>query len=231
MSRRRAVLAGGLLALAGCARDTGTPHPAPLTGPQAETLALMRFTNYRAGAARTTATIPLPGRAVRLDARLDWRAHTGYGLLSGTGPGASQHWRHLLRWDRGGVRVHYDWPGAVPAEPPEDGWAERDLQPDTSAVDTALALLTALASDRPENAQLLARSGARRLGTTTIGGHPVTEFSGPAPRPASSSPGAPAGADGSRTRYWIDSRGTLRRFAARLPGTSGWMTADLTPVG
>ncbi|MFI0939605.1 hypothetical protein [Streptomyces sp. NPDC021020] len=226
-----AVLGAALLPLAACTHSGGRPQPAPLTGQQAEALALTRFTNYRAGTAHVTATVPLPGSRVVLDARLDWRAHTGYGLLRDATPGAARHWQHLLRWDRTTVAAHFDWPGKAPAKPPADGWSpERPLDPHTSTVDTALALLLGLAADRPDNAQLLVRSGAARIGAATVGGRPVTEYAGPsAPgAPSSTGPGTPSAAAGGRTRYWIDSAGLLRRFAARLPGSPGWTTADLT---
>ncbi|MGW5350135.1 hypothetical protein ACWERV_06370 [Streptomyces sp. NPDC004031] len=226
-----AALIAALLPLAGCGHSGGTPHPAPLTGQQAESLALTRFTNYRAGSAHVTATVPLPGSRVVLDARLDWRAHTGYGLLRDATPGTARHWQHLLRWNRATVAAHFDWPGPAPAQPPSGGWSpERPLDPDTSTVDTALALLLGLAADRPDNAQLLARSGAARIGATTVGGRPVTEYAGPAApgTPAPSAPGTPSPAAGGHTRYWIDAAGLLRRFSAELPGSPGWMTADLT---
>lgn len=235
---RHAVLACALLALAGCGgtHDDKHPAPAPLTGQQAESLALTRFTNYRAGAAHTTSSIPLPGGRLVLDARLDWRARTGYGLLRDDTAGRTPHWQHLLRWNSTSVSVHYDWRGAAPAEPPKDGWSQRTLQPSTSTVDTALVLLLELASDRPDNAQLLARSGAREVGATTVDGRAVTEFSGPAAQAPPASPDAsPAGGprsaqDTSRTRYWIDSQDVLRRFDARLPSSPGWMTVRITPL-
>jgi hypothetical protein len=235
--RRYAVLCAVALAATGCGRahDDKNPGPAPLTGQQAESLALTRFADYRAGTAHTTASIPLPGQRLLLDARLDWRAHTGYGLLRDASVGTTRHWQHLLRWDRTTVSVHYDWRGPAPARPPKDGWAQRDLQPGTSTVDTALTLLLDLAADRPDNAQLLARSGAHRVGAASIDGDAVTEFSGPsvpATSPSSSAAsatGTDSGPGTSRTRYWIDSRNTLRRFAARLPASPGWMTAQLTP--
>lgn len=222
-----AAAAAALLPLTACTHSGGAPHPAPLTGQQADALALTRFTNYRAGSAHVIATIPLPGSKAVLDAHLDWRAHTGYGLLRDATPGAPRHWQHLLRWTRTTVTARFDWPGKAPATPPAAGWSpERPLAPDTSTVDTALVMLLGLAADRPDNAQLLARSGATRIGTATVAGHPVTEYAGPAAAAAPS--GTPPTGTGGHTRYWIDSAGLLRRFSARLPGSPDWMTADLT---
>ncbi|WP_405760722.1 hypothetical protein [Streptomyces sp. NBC_00045] len=238
---RAALLLAVLLASAGCtgpAADQPAEERALLTEQQAELLALARFTNYRSAAGTVSATIPVPGRTVRLDGRLDWRAHTGYAELRDETPGAATHWRHLLRWNRTTVSARFNWTGPRPDEPPADGWSERLLQPRSATVDSTLILLLSLGSDRPENAQLLVRSSARVVGHEKISGAPVTVFSGPGTdtdagtgtgtrdAPATSAPSAP-GTPG-RTRYWIDADGGLRRFAARLGGSGAWMTADIS---
>jgi len=224
-----AALAAALLALTACTHSDDDKHTASLTGQQAEALALARFTDYRAGRADITATVPLPGNRLLLTARLDWRAHTGYGLLHGTTPGTATPWQHLLRWNRTTVAAQFNWPGKAPATPPAHGWSTgRTLNPETSTVDTALALLLNLAADRPDNAQLLARSGAQKVGITTIDGQRVTEYTGPATHPATSSSPSPPATATSHTRYWIDSRNALLRFAALLPGSAEWMTVHIT---
>ncbi|WP_327325109.1 hypothetical protein OG735_23320 [Streptomyces sp. NBC_01210] len=228
---RAALLLAVLLASAACtgpAADRPAGDRAALTEQQAELLALTRFTNYRSAAGTVSATIPVPGRTLRLDGRLDWRAHTGYAELRDETPGAPTHWRHLLRWNRTTVSARFNWTGPRPDKPPADGWSERRLEPRSATVDSTLLLLLSLGSDRPENAQLLVRSSAHVLGHEKISGVPVTVFSGPgtadAPAPAApSAPGTPG-----RTRYWVDADGGLRRFAARLGGSGTWMTADIS---
>ncbi|MFD9225841.1 hypothetical protein ACFWDI_38870 [Streptomyces sp. NPDC060064] len=219
------VLLGGTA----CTRQQ-PPAPAPaaavpaLTTGQAELLALTRFTNYRRGTAEVTADIPAQGHPARLTGRLDWRHFTGLAVLQGNG-GVLGHGRHLLRWDRATVSVRHDWTSALPATPPHDGWARRPLTARASTIDTTLLLLLNLAADRPDNPQLLAHSGARRLGQEEAGGVTVTVFAGPSgavPEAASPQAARPPG----RTRYWIDADGRLRRFSARLSNGTQWLVAD-----
>ncbi|MFI5680440.1 hypothetical protein [Streptomyces cellulosae] len=198
------------------------PAAPALTTPQAELLALTRFTNYRRGTAQVTADIPVQGHTGRLTGRLDWRHGTGLALLQGNG-GVLEHGRHLLRWDRTTVSIQYDWAGSLPTHPPHDGWTRRALSARTSTIDTTLLLLLGLATDRPDNAQLLLRSGARRLGQETVEGVPTTVFAGP----STPAPGSARTAPG-HTRYWIDADGGLRRFSARPGGSGGWLVATFT---
>jgi hypothetical protein len=232
--RRPAVSSRGialtLLILLGgtaCTQDkppvTASATTAPaLTTPQAELLALTRFANYRRGAAQVRADIPVQGHSARLTGRLDWRRGTGLAILQGTG-GVLEHGRHLLRWDRTTVSIQYDWTDPLPAHSPRDGWTRRTLTTRTSTIDASLLLLLNLASDRPDNAQLLLHSGARRLGRENVAGVPVTVFAGP----SSASSGAARTAPG-RTRYWIDADGGLRRFSARPGGAGDWLVATFT---
>lgn len=221
-----------LLGASACTQDK-PPAPAPtttapaLTTPQAELLALTRFANYRRGTAQVTADIPVQGHPARLAGRLDWRHGTGLALLQGNG-GVLGHGRHLLRWDRTTVSVQHNWTGPLPKHPPRQGWNQRALTTRASTIDTTLLLLLNLAADRPDNAQLLLHSGARRLGDEEVAGVPVTLFSGPsattpqgpAPQTTRSTPG--------RTRYWIDADGRLHRFSARLGGGTEWLVATFS---
>ncbi|WP_158973208.1 hypothetical protein [Streptomyces griseus] len=200
---------------------SATTTPA-LTIPQAELLALTRFTNYRRGSTQVTADIPVQGHSAQLTGRLDWRHGTGLAVLQGKG-GVLEHGRHLLRWDRSTVSVQYDWTGPLPTHPPRDGWTERALTAHASPMDTSLLLLLNLAADRPDNAQLLLHSGARRLSQEKVAGVPVTVFAGP----SVTAPGAVRSTPG-RTLYWIDGNGGLRRFSARPGGAGGWLVATFT---
>ncbi|UUN28848.1 hypothetical protein [Streptomyces sp. FIT100] len=218
-----------LLSASACTQDrpsapaTATTAPA-LTTPQAELLALTRFTNYRHGVAQVTADIPVQGHFARLTGRLDWRRGDGLAVLQGHG-GVLEHGRHLLRWNRTTVSIQRNWTGPLPSHPPRDGWAPHTLTPRASAIDTTLLLLLNLAADRPDNAQLLLHSGARRLGAEKVAGVPVTVFAGPsATSPQGAAPEAARTTPG-RTRYWIDADGRLRRFSARLSGGTEWLVA------
>ncbi|WP_405883424.1 hypothetical protein OG762_35705 [Streptomyces sp. NBC_01136] len=205
---------------------SATSAPA-LTARQAELLALTRFANYRRGTAQVTADIPVQGHPARLTGRIDWRHSTGLAILQGNG-GVLEHGRHLLRWDRTTVSVQRNWPGPLPPHPPRDGWTQRALTATTSTIDTALLLLLNLAADRPDNAQLLLHSGARSLRHEEVGGVPVTVFAGPSTTTSQEpSPGTARTTSG-HTRYWIDADGGLRRFSARLGGSTGWLVAQLS---
>ncbi|MFI0780353.1 hypothetical protein [Streptomyces sp. NPDC021212] len=218
-----------LLGSSACTQDkphtpaVATTAPA-LTTPQAELLALTRFTNYRRGAAQVTADIPVQGHLARLTGHLDWRHRTGLAILKGNG-GILEHGRHLLRWDHTTVSVQHNWTGHLPTRPPRHGWARRALTTRASTIDTTLLLLLNLAADRPDNARLLLRSGARRLGDEKVAGTPVTLFAGPSVTTSqAAAPEAGRTAEG-RTRYWIDADGRLRRFSARLGGSTEWLVA------
>ncbi|MFF4751537.1 hypothetical protein ACWD5R_05155 [Streptomyces sp. NPDC002514] len=221
-----------LLSTSACTQDkppvpaTATTAPA-LTTPQAELLALTRFTNYRRGATQVTADIPVQGRIARLTGRLDWRHGAGLAILQGNG-GFLEHGRHLLRWDRTTVSVQRNWTEPLPTHPPRDGWIQRALTTRASTIDTTLLLLLDLAADRPDNAQLLLHSGARRVGHEKVAGVPVTVFTGPSSATPQGTASGAARTGPGRTRYWIDADGRLRRFSARLGGGTEWLVATLS---
>ncbi|MEW1633093.1 hypothetical protein AB0469_03370 [Streptomyces sp. NPDC093801] len=221
-----------VLGVSACTREE--PRPAPsaaappaLTTPQAELLALTRFTNYRRGTARVSADIPVQGKSARLTGRLDWRHGTGLALLQIDG-GPRDQGRHLLSWNRTTVSMRRDWTGSLPARAPRDGWTEHPLTARTSTVDTTLLLLLDLAANRPDNAQLLLRSGARRLGSEQVDGVPVTVFAGPSATPSQDATRESSRTVPGRTRYWIDADGHLRRFSAHLGGGTDWLVATLS---
>src|SRR4051812_47342721 len=77
-----------LAVLAGCtAGQTPTPTPAPdaarpVTEEESQTLALVRFNNFDAGARRMTATLDDRGHELALDGWVDYTTHTGLALLT-----------------------------------------------------------------------------------------------------------------------------------------------------
>ncbi|MFF2331221.1 MULTISPECIES: hypothetical protein [unclassified Streptomyces] len=220
-----------LLTLLGASACTQNKPPAPatatapaLTTPQAELLALTRFTNYRRGSSQVTADIPVQGHVARLTGRLDWRNGTGLAILQ-SGDGTLEATRNLLRWNRTTVSMRRNWTDPLPARPPRDDWNEHPLAAQASAIDTTLLLLLNLATDRPDNAQLLLHSGARRLGDEKVTGVPVTVFAGPSATTPQGSAREAARTTPGRTRYWIDEDARLRRFSARLGGTTDWLVA------
>ncbi|MFJ8016107.1 hypothetical protein [Streptomyces sp. NPDC096339] len=215
-----------LLTLTGCTGgsggDTGddrAPLARPLTPAEADRAALARFTTYRRGTGSVTMTIPYRGTTVTLSGRVDWRRHLGFAEIIGAGALPA---RELIQWNESTVVTLPGWSGGLPERPPAHGWQPHRLTPHASPLDAALRLLLGLGSNRPDNAQLLARSSARWIKDDRIGTTPVTVFAGPG------SPGP--NADGNRpgnTRYWIDGEGNLLRFSARAGGETSWMTAEL----
>jgi hypothetical protein len=217
--RRRALPAGvtglivalvaalvGVVAV-GCvpARPT-EPAPAaarPLTEPEANRLAVVRFGNYRAGGRHFTATVTNSSGPLSLVGDLDTRAHVGYAAAEFTDAGRSTV--AVLRWTPGSVSTWLDAgdsrtpPPALPAGPPQ----RRALEPANSTVDAVLRLLLGLSSDRPENAVLLRQSDARWLRQDHVGGAVTDVIQGPS-----------AGSAGSSLRYWVDSGGRLLRVEA-----------------
>ncbi|MFC9397396.1 hypothetical protein ACFTWS_30160 [Streptomyces sp. NPDC057027] len=219
------LLLASLLALTACSaptHDGKAAGPRPLSSEEADRMALARFTTYRRGTGEVTATVPSHGSTITLTGRIDWRGHHGYAELRDD---ATPPTRELVQWSARGVANHPRWTGGLPDRPPASGWGFHPLQPHSTALDSLLLLLLHLGSDRPDNAQLLARSDARWLRDDRIDDIPVIVTAGPG------SPSAPAGSGRlGNTRYWIDADGRLLRFQARLGGEVQWATAELHPT-
>ncbi|MEV7612007.1 hypothetical protein [Streptomyces sp. NPDC089799] len=215
-----------MLALGGCTTGTSADDRAalarPLTAAEADRAALARFTTYRRGTGDVTMTIPYRGTTVTLTGRVDWRRRLGYAEV---GSGGNLTARELIQWNQHTVVALPRWSGGLPEQPPAGGWQPHRITPHASPLDAALLLLMGLGSDRPDNAQLLARSSARWIKDDHIGTTPVTVFAGPGSPGASSDPNKPG-----NTRYWIDGEGNLLRFSARAAGETSWMTAELAPA-
>lgn len=166
---------------------------------------------------------------VRLHGVVDWRRHVGSAVQRIEGsddPDANA----LLQWNLGQFTLHPG--GAVagpPPPPPEDGtWsAPAPLTPETSELHAVLLLLLNLASDRPENPQLLLQSNARYLGEERIDGEELSVFTGP----GNLNPEATADAAESNLRYWVDESGNLRRVEARISDVTGYVIIDLATDG
>ena len=187
-----------------------------MTSSQADLLSLARFNDYQNGVSAISATIPVSGQDFRLVGRVDWHNHLGYAILSE--PQQVGGGTELLQWTPNGIAVRGTWSGPLPAQPPADGWTLRPWQQGAD-LDTALQLILDLASDRPENAQLLQQSGAEVLRHDSVSGTPVTVFAGP---PESSGGAA-------HTNYWIADDGTLRRFEAQVNDSNTWTEVDIAP--
>jgi hypothetical protein len=197
-----------LLVLTACGT---TPDPRSLTVPEAERLALVRFTNYTAGVSAFTASVPSPGGKLLLDGRVDFVHHLGNAGMRTDGRD-DEFSRGLLQWNLGRVAF---------ATAPSADWQVRDLQERGSELDGALRLLVNLGADRPENAQLLLQSSARWLRPDRVGDTAVDVFEGPKQKDAAEA----------RLRYWLDSDGKLRRLEAKLGNSEELAVFDFTGPG
>ncbi|MCM3778755.1 hypothetical protein [Microbacterium hydrocarbonoxydans] len=189
--------------------------PRPLRVEEADRLAIARFLAFQDGCTEFRTLVEAEGVEVSLRGRVDHRS--GVGLASATADGDTA----VVMWD---ADTLVGWPDAggaeFPTAPPAEAGGARPLDPSASAVDTVLLLLTSLAADRPDNAQLLRQSDARWLRADEVAGEPVDVFAGP------SDPDHPETAD-TQTRYWVDAEGRVVRFEAGL--ASQTVVIDLVP--
>jgi hypothetical protein len=196
----------GILGLAGHGGDSGGRHA--LTPDEADRLAITRFRNYQAGGRAVTITVPGTAGGLVVTGSVDYRTGLGYGTVRGTGRDASSD--GLVAWSAATVLVHPmpDPPVPAPAAPPGSGWFGRPLQKSGSSLDSALAIVLGLGSDRPDNAELLPQNGAARTGEERVHGHRVDVMTGPDAR-------VKAGTS-QTVRYWIAPDGIMYRVQAAV---------------
>ena len=209
--RTLAALLVVMVLTAGC----GAPAPRPLTQDQAELLAVLRFRNYDHGLVSFRGRVPSAAGTLNLAGRIDYVRGIGYGTLRTDG-GAGYGSAGVLQWN--GKRLAFFAGPAQAGDPPPAGqWQLRPIQAPGGELDTALALLLGLGSDRPDNAQLLRQSDARWLRSDSVGGAPVDVYEGP---------GAAGG--GPHLRYWVTGSGDLRRIEARIGAAEQDASFDFT---
>ncbi|KUL36912.1 hypothetical protein ADL22_23805 [Streptomyces sp. NRRL F-4489] len=238
------VAAGGLVAYR--AVRGGGPASRPVTVDEASRMALSRLTLYQASPVAVTLTASEGGGVVvRVKGVVDYRRHRAVGSYEVTGPAGTAgtagaagvsgpSGRGLIVWDSRGLGLAPE-PGGVAGPPwrqaehvPRAGWSPRAYTKDP--LDAGLQLLLQLGADRPDNALLLAQSGARWLGRDRIDGRSYDRFSGP--RAQGTPQGARDGGELSPLTYWIGGDGAgeggLRRVTMRMPGLGTPATLDLT---
>ncbi|MFD7154760.1 hypothetical protein ACFV9C_09190 [Kribbella sp. NPDC059898] len=165
--------------------------PRALTADEANRLAITRFRNYETGGRAVRITVPDTAGGLTVTASVDFRSKRAYGELRGAGRNSSSD--GVIRWT----------PTQLSAASKTVGWTNRPLQTTGSTLDTALRITLGLASDRPDNAQLLPQNGARQLGQETINGHRTDVMLGPAARDRPDTEGT--------VKYWIAEDGTMYR--------------------
>lgn len=213
-----------VLAIVLAACGTGTPEPRGLSTTEAERLALVRFTNYTAKNAKFTASVPSPGGKLVLTGRVDFVSHLGYAAMRTDGR-TDLASGGLVQWNLTKLAFHGSPTAQAVDPPPAENWQLRALQKTGSELDGALRLLVNLASDRPDNAQLLQQSTARWLRSDTIDGVAVDVLEGPKQE------GKATTSDDARLRYWVDADGKLRRVEARLGDQREFAVFDFHGVG
>ncbi|MDQ6522997.1 hypothetical protein RB608_05270 [Nocardioides sp. LHD-245] len=224
--QRRTLLGGALgaaglaVAATGCGSDDDAApppeKPRPLSGAEAEALALVRFQLYSASPVRVAMAWP-GSPAISYAITLDLREHLAYGTFETREGGETDG--GFAAWDLATVATA---PGAAGDPPPAPGaWTQRALSTQYPH-DVFLALALNLGSDRPENPALLRQSTARYLRSDEVDGAKVSVLEGPQQAAATASPSAEGGSAGDgRTRYWIDEDGALLRFEAYLGQAQG----------
>jgi hypothetical protein len=212
-----ALILTGALVLAGC--GSSTPQPHALSQEQAELLAMARFTNYDHQVVGFRGQVPTAAGPLDLVGRVDYVRGIGYGTLRTEG-GAGYGSAGVLQWNSAAL-AFLAGAGRADDTPPVGQWQLRPLQAPGGELDTALALLLALGSDRPDNPQILRQSDARWLRTDTVDGRAVDVFEGP--RTADS-----RDASAPRLRYWLAETGELLRIEARIGAAGTDASFDLT---
>ncbi|MFF2371386.1 hypothetical protein [Agromyces sp. NPDC058110] len=196
--------------LTGCTASSPSPAPTPseterpVTQEESERLAVARFRVYEQQRVRLSATVPVDGQVLHLDGRADMRAHEATAAVD-AGDG---RWA-LLQWTLSGKAVQ-----EVAAEPdldaalPDGEWTTAPLVAD-DPLDSALAFVLNLASDRPENPLLLRQNGALLIGGDEVDRVEVDVYVAP-------------GQDERVNRlvtYAVDRDGLLRRVVAQTGGS------------
>ena len=191
-----ALLGVGTVAAGPPAKPAASASPPAISGPQARTLAQMRYDNRVDGRAAFHADLGSQGTGARVGGWVDWNRSLVYLASVTTTPGPADG---LVQAVPGLIAIHAGRPAAPspsasaapdaypvpPATPPVDGWRLRPLDPTAAsgaAFDGLVTLLFGLATDRPDDATLLAGSGARFLRRDTMSTVPVSVFTTP-PRP------------------------------------------------
>lgn len=201
--------------LLGDSDSDGPAAPRALTSDEVNRLAITRFLNYQAGGRAVRITVPNPAGGLVVTGSVDYRTHTGYGVVRGTGRDTSSD--GLIRWTATTVLVHpmTDPPAAAPASPPASGWHSRPLRTSGMTLDSSLAIALRLGNDRPDNSVLLSQSGASWAGRDRVRGHRTDIMNGPDADSEAGTAGSEASTSGN-VRYWIDSDGTMHRVQATI---------------
>lgn len=205
----------------------------PVTTDEAQVLALARFNNFDLGTRGFATEITVDGSELLLQGWVDFKHHVGYAAVTGEGfdPQTLLWWNEYVGLAPGEIDAE-GMPPLPPVTPSQQaGWQVRGLEPSASVLDSTLAFIGALSSDRPENPLLLQQAGALWLGNERLEGDTgeidVSVFAAP-PQEQALGPGdEPPAPDDATVRLWVDEAGLLHRIEALIGGS--WTTIDLEP--
>lgn len=191
-------------------------------------MAAVRFRNFNQGTRAVDGTIVGESATYALQGWIDFTNQRGYARVA---PSDSVP-PFLAVWDATGAAVYTGDVEELMTDPaPTGGWVPLPLSAESGPVPKALLSLILLASDRPDNPQLLRQNGARYLGTEHIDGDQAEHYSGPTVPDS----GADQGAVSDQTQYWVDPQtGLLVQFATRLDAVddlSSFLFSDQATMG
>lgn len=205
--------------LAGCTATPAESAPAPtataempraVTSEEADLLASVGFRLGQREVVAIAGTIVDQAGSVAINGWLSPQTHQAYAAIT-TPSGAA----FLSLWTTDEVAAQDVAQPVAPLPIPSDGWESTVLDASASSLAAGQKLLASIATDRPDNAQLVVQGGAQFLREDIVGTTPVTVFAGPRSE----------GTTQSNLRYWITSDGTLMRLEMRLDGVT-WSTVD-----
>jgi hypothetical protein len=166
----------------------------------------MRLNVYRGKGLGFQSTVTTPQGSVVIEGDVNYRLGVGYAVASGNGSAFFLQWNssQLLAWptsSQSNLSLRQ-----LPAGKP----AARALAPTQTKTDALFALLLQLGQNRPDNAQLLEKDGARFVRTAVARGVKVDVIEGPK--------ASGAGVPGGTIDYWLSAAGQLVRVDAALGG-------------
>jgi len=218
--------------------DESSDGPRAITSSEAQRLAMVRLTAFEDSPNAVTVTVDNGTESYTVRGLIDYRTHRAVGAYAADVSGSKTQ-KGLVAWDKSGLAVATGKKASSPsstmaeitravAKVPRTNWSTRAYA--AYPLDVALRMVMALGADRPDNAQLLAQSGPRYLGESTLRGKSYTRFSGPRPQPRSSeSARAKTRRKGpSPLTYWVDEQGELGRLEIKSTSMKRPVIVDFT---
>jgi len=209
-------------ALVACGRDTSA-EPTPLTRDQATVMAEVLFRNHEAGGADFTLATPAGpgGGTITLSGEVDWAGHRGHAVVDVSGASISPTEAPLTEiwWDDEQVYERRPALDSIVASVGLAGTASiirRPADTERRRVDQLVAIVFGLASEQPENAELIVQqTGSAFVRTDSLRGVDVDVLR-----------------YGERTVYWVNrDMGAMVRFEGSDESGRFPVVIDIIDVG